>query len=180
MSPIMGTEVVAAGLWEEIGDTELLAPAASVSFAGIAAGYAAFLLLWHDVYGDDAVQQAMGLTFNADVGNNYDYSDRPFNSASLMTLAATQIYFAVCGDTPGDEIHDTGYALILNRAANEKLVIGVECRVFKAGANAEKIYGYHIEAKWRNVAAEISTITITPSVGNFVAGSRFILLGVPT
>lgn len=166
--------------FEEIAEVSLTAPAASVEVAGIAAGYAAFLLIWSDVYGDNAAAQALYLTFNADGGANYDYSEIAFNAATSTVHAAAFIYIGRCGDTAGVELHDSGFLIIFNRAANEKLTIGTSVEVQEAGGNVEDAIGRHLEGKWRNVAAEISTVTITPSVGNFVAGSRFVLLGVKT
>jgi len=150
-----------AGAWAEIEDIQLDAPAASVSFAGIPAGYAMFLLLWHDVYGDNILQKDLYLRFNGDSGNNYDFSLRPFGTASDTNHALGYIQIASVGDTDGHEIHGTGQLWISNRATHEKVVTGFEYTVHKGGAHVEDVIGRHIEAKWRNVADEISTITIT-------------------
>lgn len=170
----------AVGVWTEIGDTILDAPAASVEFAAIPAGYAAFLLLYDNVYGDNAAIQGLSLTFNEDSGNNYDVSRKAFNQATATGGPTSAISLGNCGDTDDRQLHSCGDLLIFNRAAIEKLVRGFVCDTDKGGANVEDSEGYHVESKWRNVADEISTITITPSVGNFVAGSRFILMGVKT
>lgn len=166
--------------FEEIGDIILTAPAASIEFAGIAAGYAAFLLIWNDVYGDNAGDQILQLTFNSDSGANYDYSQLGFGTATSTTNAANYIRLPSCGFVGDGQLHVNGKLLIFNRASQEKIAFGASVSVQKGGAGIENLTGYHIEAKWRNVADEISTVTITPSVGNFVAGSRVILLGVKT
>lgn len=166
--------------FEEIGDTVLGGPAASIEFSGIASGYATFLLFWHDLYGDNAGNQRMQLTFNSDGGTNYDWSFKGFNSASDTQHAENFIDIGNIGDTASTETHGNGHLYILNRASQEKISFGHTVQIKKAGAGAEDSSGFHVEGKWRNVAAEISTITLTVSVGNFVAGSRLILLGVKT
>lgn len=166
--------------FEEIGDTTLTESAASIEFAGIAAGYAAFLLLWHDVYGDNIASQELQLTFNSDGGNNYDYGNEQYSVAQVQLNAQALIRLDYCGDTDGLEYHANGELSILNRASQEKITSLRATRVHKAGADVEDCVAYYGRGKWRNVADEISTITITPSVGNFVAGSRIILLGVKT
>lgn len=174
------TEQTTKAAFEEIGDTILGAPAASIEFASIPAGYAFFLLIWHDIYGDNAALQELRLTFNSDGGNNYDEFIGSWGGAVTTVHAHAYIPLGACGFTGTDELHSNGKVSIFNRASQEKLVVGDEMRVKKAGANVEDVLGQHIVSKWRNVADEIDTITITPSIGNFVAGSRVILLGVKT
>ncbi|GAI57104.1 unnamed protein product [marine sediment metagenome] len=84
------------------------------------------------------------------------------------------------GNTGTVERHSNGFTLILNRASQEKILIGFLNEVDKAGVAPEESVCHHLFAKWRNVANEISTITITAALGNFVAGSRVILMGVKT
>lgn len=173
-----GTPVV--GAFTEIGDIILGAPAASIEFSGIAAGYAVFLLIWHDVYGDNAAEQQLRLTFNSDGGANYDFIIKDFSGTGTTSNAQTFIHIGNCGDTDGNELHSNGFLLLLNRATSEKVGIGTGVNFKKGGVDVEDLLSYHLENKWRNVADEIDTVTITPSVGNFVAGSRVILLGVRT
>jgi len=180
MSPKMGTEEVAAGLWEEIADTELTAPAATIDIPNIPAGYAVLLFIYHDVYGDNAGLQSIYMNFNGDGGNNYDYSRQLFGVGTNTTNGGAFILFSYCGNTGVNMNHANGLLHILNRAAHEKVVFGTDVAFLKLGGSAEDVGGAHVEAKWRNVAVEINRITLSLSVGNFVAGSRVILLGVPT
>lgn len=166
--------------FEEIGDTILGAPAASVEFAGIVAGYAAFLLLWHDVYGDNAGSQNLHLTFNGDGGNNYDLCILDYGTAPTTTHAASHIRIGQVGYTGAEELHDNGKVRIFNRAASEKFVSGRSLRCPEGAGEINDVLPKYIASKWRNVTDEIHTITITAEVGNFVAGSRFVLLGVKT
>lgn len=182
-----GDEAYANGLiaarapsFEEIAEVVLTAPAALVEAADIPAGYAAFLLLWHDVYGDNAAVQRLYLTFNGDGGANYDYAINPEDFVSAAENAATYIVIGMCGDTDGVEQHSNGFLNILNRAGQEKICQGTQLYYQKAGGNAEDVVIQEHFGKWRNVADEISTITVTVSVGNFVPPGRWILLGMKT
>lgn len=175
--PISNPSPPATGLIP-LGSILLTAPAASMEFTGIPAGYAAFLLIWDSVYGDDAATQVLYLTFNSDGGGNYDFSIVQFNIATTPINASTFIEIGHFGDTDGNQERDSGKLFITNRATTQKICHGSSVRAYYAGANIEDQLGYHIEGKWRNVADEIDTITLTPSVGNFVAGSRVILMGV--
>ena len=168
------------GKFEEIGDTLLSAPAASIEFSGIAAGYALLLLYWHDIYGDSTDSQDLQLTFNSDTGNNYDYGRNTYGGALVTNHASAHLIVGDFGDTDGEEKHATGFLQVFNRAAQEKTYVGNNLRVIKGGAAAEDVEGFHLGGKWRNTTDEIHTITLTPSAGNFVAGSRVILLGVKT
>ncbi len=169
-----------AAPFTELGDTLLTSPAASVSFNSIAAGYATFLLIWHDVGCSDIANKLMGLTFNDDAAANYDQSRKLFSAATASTLAASNIPLDIIGDSDGVIYQSDGLVWILNQATHQKLVIGTGTNRETAGANIDKVTANHLESKWRNVAAQISKLTLTPSGGNFTAGSRFILLGVKT
>ena len=166
------------GAWTLIEDILLVGPVASVSFVGIAVGYAILWLFWHDVYGDNAANQDLRLTFNGDGGNNYDHSIQAYNSATNTVNGTAFILIGRCGDTDGNEMYSSGKLTILNRATHRKVTRGEDGIEYAAGALINDTTGRHLEGKWRNVADEISIVTITPSVGNFVAGSRFILLGM--
>ncbi len=162
---------------ELLDDQILLTTAASVSFV-VPTGYGILLLKWSDVYGDDAALRSMNLTFNSDTGGNYDYSRQLFGDASSTVNAQTEISIGVMADTDGVEDHSSGILIILNRTSQEKVTIGHDVQVRKAGASAEDLFGVHSEGKWRNTSDEIASLTVTPAVGNFAANSRFILLGV--
>lgn len=180
IAKIDGLSIPVGGIFDEIGDTALAAPAASVSFAGIPAGYAFFLLLMANAYILNAAAQSVNLTFNADGGANYDYSKLMFSAAPATTNNANFISIGTIGDTTTHHDKGSGYYFIFNRATYEKHVIGTHMHNHTAGAQINDIWGYHIEAKWRNTADEISTVTITSPAGNFDTGTRFILLGVST
>ena len=165
------------GAFTEIGDTTLAAPAASVEFGSIAAGYAVFLLMWHDVYGDSTAIQTLYLRFNSDSGSNYDENFTSYNAGPTTAHTRTYITIGTLGDTDGTERHSNGQIFIFNRASQEGIVMGKSLYVREEN---EDINPARIEGKWRNEVDEIDTITLLPHTGNLVAGSRFILLGIST
>lgn len=172
---------VIAGKFLEIGDTTLGAPAASISFAGIAAGYAMFLVLFDNLYTDQAALRGLLLNFNADGGANYDYNLTLFKDVAAHNLGQTAIKFPDFGNTAGQQMRLAGRCFIFNRATYQKTVEAITTEWNAGGVDINKCVDQHLRAKWRNVANEISTITFSlDAAGNFVAGSRIILLGVST
>ncbi len=162
-----------------LGDTILAAAASSVSFV-VPKGYDILIFMWHHAKGDNVAPQALRLTFNGDGAGNYDHSRRAFNLASDTTNGAAFILFDFVGETAAADWIANGFVTIFNRAAQEKVVIGTVDNIKTVGVDAHDAFGRHIEAKWRNTSDEIILVTITASVGNIIAASRFTILGIST
>lgn len=162
---------------DKLGDVTLAATASSVSI-GVPTRYDMLMLFWCGVYGDQASDQYMELTFNDDTGSNYDWSRKNFGTSSGTTNADGSIQLGLFGDTGDAEYHMNGMVVIFNRAAQEKVVIGTYANFSSGGAADEDITGQHIEAKWRNTSAAITKVTLTADSGNFAIASRFTLLGI--
>ena len=162
-----------------LGDSILTATTASVSFV-VPTGYDILLMYWHDVYGNRAAAQNLRFRFNGDTGANYDVSPATFGTASSTTNGATTLSTQNFGDTGNTQAHVSGYAVIFNRASQEKVFIGHGTIHETGGVNQHDLTGAHFEAKWRNTSDEIYTILIYPNAESFVAGSRFTLLGIKT
>lgn len=162
-----------------IGSHEVTGTEASVTLPAIPPGFSQLWLFWHDVYGDSNTDQNIDLTFNGDTGNNYDYSRTGFGSASSTVNTDAHTQFNRFGDNDNEEAHTSGFVTIFNRASQEKVLIGTDVRVDKANGDVtiEDLAGAHLESKWRNTSAEISTMTLVPSTGNF-SGGKFWLIGV--
>lgn len=157
------------GAFTEIGDTTLGGPAASISFAGIAAGYAFFMVIFSNLYGDGVANQTIQMTFNGDGGNNYD-SSPAFHATAFIGCNSV-------GTTGGEQRHLSGVIYINNRASYQKVATLLLTAWF---GDDNDVTPFNMGGKWRNVADEIATITFTLSAGNFTTGSRIILLGVST
>ncbi len=158
-------------------DKTLAGTSASETFA-IPAGFEELLLLWSDVYGDTIGQPNFGAQFNGDTGAHYDTSETFFGGGSNTTNAATAIKLDFISDTDGEQRHATGFVTISNRKGQEKVVFGYNMWAVKGGGTVEDVLGLHGEGKWRNKEDEISSIVLAPSAGNFVADSRFTILGL--
>lgn len=159
-----------------IGSTELTGSQENITFSGIPPGYGILWLFWHFMYGDNILQKNMGVIFNSDSGNNYDFSLQRHGSATSTTNGATQILLGVFSDTDGAAINANGFAVIFNQNGQEKVVVGTNTDVDKGGGNAEDLDGYHIEGKWRT-ATEINSVTVLSGNINFVSGAKVWLLG---
>lgn len=153
------------------------ATGSSVTLPTFPKGYAMLWLFWHDIYGDQNVDTDIKLQFNGDTGGNYDYSNQPYGNASNTLNTRTFAKLGSMGDQDQDQVHSAGFATIFNRAAQEKIIILSEARIDEADVEAEDIIGQHGQNKWRNTSAEISSIVLAPSAGNFTAG-KFWLIGV--
>ncbi len=159
-----------------IGSTE---PTTGSSFSfTVPSGYEQLLLFWDTVYGDSNSGQEMRLTFNSDGGAYYDHSDSGLGSASSTENADTNISMEFFGDLDGEDRYTYGYCTIFNRKGQEKVLIGPSIRFPQGGAGPNDLLVFHREAKWRNKEDEISTITLTASVGNFATPTKVWLLGV--
>ena len=155
------------------------ATGASVTLPTIPAGYGILWLFAHDIGGDNTAIKYITLRFNSDTGNNYDFSLQQYGSASSTTNASTYILIGSIADSDAQDFHSNSLFTIFNRTSQEKVVIGNETFYDNgAGAGADDLIGIHSEAKWRNTTNEISTLTLTPTAGNFAGSGKFWLFGV--
>lgn len=156
--------------FEEIADILTTGSVASVAFTDIPGGYAHFLILIDNLYGDSADSQLIALTFNEDGGANYDHN---------TNVGQTQIYLGITfGDTDGDQRHTNVKMFIDNQASKQKFVSSEHS--FWKGSDNNTADPTLKTGKWRNTIDEISRIDLTANTGNIIAGSRFILMGVKT
>lgn len=166
-----------------LGDTILTATASSVSFV-VPTGYDILILSWSEVYTDNGSAITLELTLVSGAGG-YDYSYEPLGTASSDGGANAQnavnlIKLGVCDNAAANLWRSNGFVTIFNRVAQEKVVIGME-NIFKKGTtNTDDVVGYHIEGKDRDTSSAITKVTVSASANNFVADSRFILLGIST
>ena len=164
-----------------IKEVTLDVAAASVAFT-VPNGYGILFLEWHNVMGDDNSARAVKVTFNGDTGNNYDISFVAFGTASSTVNATAFVQIAATADADGLNRVSNGSAIIFNRTGTEKVVIGSDGRWDAADGSGtvNDFTGAHIEGKWRTTAGVITSITITPAIGNFLANSKFIIRGLRT
>ncbi len=172
-APALGS----ADIMQFIGSHEVSGTEASVTLPTVPAGYGMLLLFWHDVQGDDNAAQNILLTMAGGAGE-YDTSHQAFGAASSTVNAQSALIIGTIADDDGVDRVSSGYALIFNRLAQEKVVIGASVYFDNSGgAGADDLIGTHFEGKDRTTDEEISSLTVAPAAGNFDAG-KFWLVGL--
>lgn len=165
---------------DKLFDTTLGADASTIDTGagGIPAGYAV-IEIWILIRGTQAADFAtMGLTFNADTGNNYEQQIlRGSNVTASASITTAQANIAV--GIPGANA-EAGAA-----AAIDIFIPAYDQTTFhKAGVLIAAIpddtaANWRVDNRgfrWKSTAA-ITRITLTASVNNFLAGSRMIIFG---
>lgn len=165
-----------SGAVTQISKQVLAAPAASITFNAIAGTFNS-LYFTYQGRGDTAAATAgINLTFNADGGANYDDADQNTNANSLV---AAQTAIACCIITAANNTAGAagaGTCTIPNYAATT-FWKNMECGTGGRLSTAPVHYTSKNSGQWRNTAA-ITSITLTASAGNFIAGTTVILYGV--
>lgn len=164
-----------------ISSTVLGAPAASVDLTSIPATYTHLLLVCLGRSDQAAANINSSVRFNNDSGANYEVEiSTAFGTsvAGISAVAQTGIsMFSVPGTTGVATSPGTTYLDIPDYAATtfHKVVLGRHGS--KKGTTAADRVTQFLEGMWLSTAA-IDRITLTPSAGNFVAGSSFQLYGI--
>ena len=161
-----------------IGSHEVSGTEASVTLPTIPPGYAMLWLFWHNIQGDSTAFRAIQMTLVSGA-SGYDHSRQAFGTASSTTNAADFIDIGGMADSDDRKYRANGYAVIFNRAGQEKVIIGAvgRWRDTNAVAGANDMEGRHLEGKDRDASSEISSVALAPADGNFTAG-KFWLIGV--
>lgn len=176
-------EISGGGVWNLIEEEELDGPAATIVFAGIPQTYRSLVIVCRGR--TDRVSEAQGCNMrcNADAGNNYTQVNmytmigagpsrsgaRWMGNASLGQVEAANSR-ANCFSTAMAYWH--GYA----SATQEKYYLNFSIAVGNISVDND-VYLYHGGGHWGNVNA-ITSLTLIPALGNFVAGTTVALYGV--
>lgn len=171
------------GRWNLIKEEELDGLAASITFANIPQIYRMLALVLH-TRGDRAVEsQAIWAQCNADAGNNYLYvefyttiSVGPSRGGNRVTNR-TLIGLTECANARANCFNGTvSYWYNYASATHEKYHQSFSVAYGNRDNDAD-CYVYYSTGAWQNVNA-ITTLAITPSANNFVAGTVVALYGV--
>jgi hypothetical protein len=179
----VGDIVTAAEYKKGVGaiyNTVLGAPAASVDITGIPASYA-HLTLEFQARGDTvALSTNVLLRFNNDTAANYDHewfqgSGSGGTVTTAENLAQTSIFLgSVPAASAAADIFSGGHVEIPSYAG----AIGQKSLTAqngaKVGTSTGNLTNYLVSGYWRSTVA-VSRITVFPSAGSFIAGSRFTL-----
>ena len=165
-----------------LAETTLGAGAASVTLSSIPQTYR-HLMLTASARSDNAATglTSLGLRFNADSGANYSYQINVSASTTVSTFGSVSATALDIGGTSQASSTANNFAL------NDMLILDyTNTAIFKhAGGSSGGIEGALANMKaffatgvWASTAA-ITSITILPGAGSFVANSRFTLYGLP-
>ena len=167
------------GLWEEVSETTLGSDQASVSFTGLDA-YEEVQILWEGQNNNAGASYSFLLaTVNSDGGANYHYAvaGRSGSSNRLQDASnATAGYVGMItgAQSSGDARWSAGVVTVRCQQPTARAKT-LEGRSW-GGATGEAGV-LHAAVVWNNTANAISSVQLFCSSGDFVAGSKFTVLG---
>lgn len=169
-----------AGGLKLISDQLLDAPTASVIFNNIPQTYKHLILIGKSRSSDAGVALACRGRLNNDVGNNYYVQAISGNQASafgVQILAANLFSFGGCaGSGAVANGFSTFSSTIVDYTSTTALKTAISTTIFVDTVAANLFTGVY-SVFWNSTVA-ITRIDVFPSLGNFLAGSRFTLYGV--
>lgn len=166
-------------LAEIVANTVLGSAASSISLTTIPGTYAHLMLICR-LRSDRAgqAQDALGITFNGDTGNNYEWVRTSINngggSAGDSGTSAAQIAPTnfISGATAAAGTFSNVVLIISNYAQT-----GYSRSISGSGGVSVQIT--HMLGMWSNTANAITQIDLEPVIGsNFIAGSSYSLYGI--
>jgi hypothetical protein len=149
------------------------------SSGSIPATYHHLQIVWQGVCTDAGVQDVR-LIFNADTGNNYDYSQHLAGQGShSATSARTGANILVGATVPSGQANlaASGVIHIPNYAGAFYKTLHALSHRQDTLADGNHMYAMQYGGMWRNTAA-ITSITLTPSAGSWGQYSTFTLYGL--
>lgn len=168
------------GSISQVADSLLTVDTATFDFAGIAATFLHLRLIINARMTGAVTVGTINLTLNNDSGANYDWEVVFGSAATATATGAAAAAFIVVGDTTGA----SGAAsragaqdvMIPNYAQTTFMKHVVSDSHVVRGTATTDFFGEQYGGLWRNTAA-VNRITLTPSSGNWLAGSRATLYG---
>lgn len=166
-----------------LAETTLGAPAASVTLSSIPQTFR-HLLLTSSARTDNAAtgMTSMSIRFNGDTASNYGY-ELIYSAAGVVTGTGTTSATSIASGVASQASSTTG-----NFAMNDCLIVDyTNTAILKQSRNVSGgIEGANVNMKlligegvWRSTSA-ITSVTLVSGAGNFIAGCRFTLYGIPT
>ena len=191
MAPILGiiassiTGNLVTNSYSSIATTTLSTTASSVTFSSIPSTYTHLQIRYMSRMNTAATWDYDKITFNSDTGSNYAWHHLYGNGASAVAgNATTQTYAyngAMASNNAGANIFGVTITDILDYSNSNKYKTVRSLTGYDnngSGANdISKGAVFLRSGLWMNTNA-ISTITLTPDTGSFVAYSTFALYGI--
>ena len=164
----------------KLSETVLSQAAANIDIQNISGSYKHLRLIFQG-RGSTSNQKSVNLTFNNDTGNNY-YNQRVYGyGTSVAGYEGLGGAFAYAGQIPGSDA-TAGFAGssvidIPNYAGTtfvKGMTVDIECGLSTATGNTQNMRW----SNWWNSTTAITRITLTPSAGNFAAGTILSIYGI--
>ena len=172
----------AAAHYTRLAQTVLGGTQASVTFSSISGAYSA-LKVHIQARGDTAATTTgLVMRFNGDTGANYDAQSaygQTTSTGAAESVAATGVTLLDIAAASATANHAGVLDLLIAKYAGTtfiKTVDGTSTSSFGTGTGT--LITRKLSGRWRSTAA-ITSITMLPAAGSFVAGSSFTLYGLP-
>lgn len=159
------------GLFELIDRTVLSSAAASISFTGISAAFRIFEIAVE--IAKDASAGSVRVRLNGDSGANYDYQQV---TGSDTSVAASRTTGASGFIVTGGGVAANDFAAI-NAIVAKPLAAQPAIGLFSVAETQGGIRIAETAGRWNNTAGLISEITLLATLGDFAAGTAFVLTG---
>lgn len=164
-----------------ISDTTLGAPAANVDITSIVATYAHLMVVVYARCDVALASSPINLRFNGDSAANYDTQELQCSGTGVNPSEIFAQTWMIAGHMPantaGANLFGVSIGFIPHYAgsANNKMCLALSA--IKTGVTAASMANTLGGGFWRSNAA-VNRITLLPSSGNFVAGTRVTLYGM--
>lgn len=179
-----GDVEIAAQYGKGIGsifDSTLGGSAANVDITSIVSSYAHLMLVVY-ARGDAAAASVLtNLRFNGDTAANYDFQQLQSNVTSVNpseSFAATSMQAGyAAANTAGANLFSVSIGFIPHYAGSSNNKTCLSLSAMKVGTASSNMANILTAGFWRSSSA-ITRITLLPSSGNWVAGTRVTLYGM--
>ena len=162
-----------------IGSIELENVAASVTFSSIPSTYKHLLVKWQARCDNAVAANTLLLRMNADTGANYDYAFTSANATfgGTSAVAQTSVRFGTVQGTSAAANVGAAGTLQISNYKGTTFYKTFHAQLWRQ--DAATTGGSYVESSaghWKSTVA-VTSLTILPSAGNFVVGSRFDFYG---
>jgi hypothetical protein len=170
------------GVVRPLGDTTLLAPAATIAFASIPGTFASLLLIGTGRGDTSAANTTLNLRLNGDSAANYASQYIQGNAATASAVeaaSASSIAIGAIAAATATASHVGSIAIVIPQYAGTTFFKqAFSFGTLTAALTTGNMYAMVRGGVWANTAA-VTSITLLPAAGNFIAGTRFTLYGLP-
>lgn len=172
------------GIWRPVADTLLGSDAASITLSSISAtDFDNLIVIVYCRCTGAAAGFGLGMRFNGDTGNNYDWQDIMTEGAvstSSVTRATSSMQI---GRIPGNTAPSGAFGLVVASIpdyAGTTFHKAARSHWSRKKANSANNLSVGVTSGFWRSASAINSITVIPASGDLVTGSRVTLIGANT